>query len=448
MKTVVWRITLFLTVCILFVSSFTVPSLYAQADTTGYTDVISDLQTDETFDLSDYPSNAHDYSVSLETIAESSDGELFVYCYIPYIDKSGLEATSINISMGTGDNLSYKNYKLTLLSKAGTMSKYLVNDFSVKNDAVRFYSISAIYRKWYQDIDGNTTSNVITEKAFPVGREYTAVTTNGKVIYSCHEEEIINITDKLCGTIRYKDGVSGIWSQTAYSTDSHFVAFSTDHDIDKLIEVDLQYSYITYTVSGSAFALLWSDPEFEYGDPVTGNTVTLTYTDKATNLQNGKFSKTYEWNRIQTGAEFAEDTGDYMFSESTVEEIRAKDWVLRFLETESMVTYNPLLGIAMQYKGEGIFVRNVIILRLKFETEEKVYNLGVVDNMQSGGVVGSTVKNPIEAVTDVWSNFWEGMKSGLNNAANTFKIIGTIILVVFVICLVVWIIDKIIPHRK
>ncbi len=63
-----------------------------------YSDVLDDLHKDTTFDASFYPERADDYSLSIITIAESEDKELFVYVHQPSGQAKDLRASSINIS--------------------------------------------------------------------------------------------------------------------------------------------------------------------------------------------------------------------------------------------------------------------------------------------------------------------------------------------------------------
>ena len=76
----------------------------------------------------------------------------------------GLVASSINISTTVNDAISYHNYKLELLNADGVFFKYKVSDFVVKDDAVRYYAITSIYRKWDKTIDPATgNDNTVTE---------------------------------------------------------------------------------------------------------------------------------------------------------------------------------------------------------------------------------------------------------------------------------------------
>ncbi len=86
----------------------------ATAEEVRYTAVLDDLQTDATFRAEDYPADASDSSLQVIQIAESVNGELFVYVYSP----SGRAATSVNISTAIND-LNPKNYALVRLDQNG-----------------------------------------------------------------------------------------------------------------------------------------------------------------------------------------------------------------------------------------------------------------------------------------------------------------------------------------
>lgn len=49
----------------------------------AYSNVLTDLMQDESFDTSAYPVNNSDYSISVIQIAESASKELLVYVYQP-----------------------------------------------------------------------------------------------------------------------------------------------------------------------------------------------------------------------------------------------------------------------------------------------------------------------------------------------------------------------------
>lgn len=359
-----------------------------RADEEKYSWVMDDLQKDPEFDHSAYPANAMDRSLKVIQIAESADGELFVYVYRPSAESSTeYKATSINISKGINDNLYFVNYKLRLVSNCGALDKYVVENFIVSSAPLRYYEISSIYRKWIANIDEDSGSdNIVNEVAFEVGRRYTVATVNGDTYYSATDTEVIVITQHYNGTIRYTDGVS---FTSLNKCDSHFVVFSTDHDIDRLLEADVEYSVQTYkkNISGT-----------EWGEKKENVPVTLKYTDVVQSEGNGLFGQTYKWNRIQSVSEFIRN--EKTLSESTIKEIENMQWVLRFVETDyidngggvwsylfGLVSGPGALVAGLAAGSEGSVVSEVTILRLMFETDGVTYNLGVVDNKQTGTTI-------------------------------------------------------------
>ena len=145
-------------------------TVYAES---GYSGVLDDLQKDDSFDESHYPAIADDYSLKIIQIAESVDGELFLYVYQPSGQAKNLIASSINISTTINDEISYRNYKVRLLNSSGVFYKYIVQDFAVLSEPARYYAISSIYRPFDESIDEQADDgNTITEVNYPVNKQY------------------------------------------------------------------------------------------------------------------------------------------------------------------------------------------------------------------------------------------------------------------------------------
>ena len=406
----------------------------------AYTSVMQDLEKGGVSEA-DYPIDNKDYSIKVIQIAESTGGELFVYTYQPRQTAEKLVATCINMGLSEeldedlpadpnggsgegsdngnesgGDNsgniggngggiggseggggggggsrpASYtrtaaragvktKLYDLSLVSSQGVFCKYLVKDITVSTAAVRYYNITSIYRKYIDGIDEITTGatvngQIINETAFAVGNLYIAKTDeNGEVTYESRTTETIEVTDKYCGYIRYPNGFSLLNS----SCDSWYVAFSTDRKMEYLLEADVRYISQDF----------WGDWEKRggalWGSEEATNDVTTGYsyikcTDEAGNNPTWLLGHKYEWKRIETAAHFCSNES---LSDSAKAEIQAKKWVLRFKETDYKKLDMDLFG--NHYQEWRTKVSEVTILRLKFETDGKVYNLGVVDNKQS-----------------------------------------------------------------
>lgn len=349
-------------------------SSIAKAENNKYTTVIQDLFVDSSFKIEDYPTINGDYSLQVIQVAESNEKELFVYVYQPSSYTTDLRATSINISQGINENVKYVNYTLEYLSSFETIYKYKVNDLIVKNDALRYYDITSIFRKWSSVLDKETgNDNEVDEVAYNVSKLFTASTVKGEVSYSCLESETIEITNKYVDHIRY---LNGFWLYTD-SCDGHYVAFSTDKQIDKLMEADL--TYIAEIGSGSLATGRWT------ADKTETKSITIHADDKASSDMTGPFGHTYTWNRIESVSEFIEKED---LKDETKKNLENMQWVLRFAETD-YTEYNGMFN--PHY--EATKVSEVTILRLKFETNGLVYNLGVIDNKQSGDDIPGNNEN-------------------------------------------------------
>ena len=366
--------------------------LISKAESVQYTSVSKDLSKDSSFNAENYPFKSNDYSVQIIQLAESVNKELFVYTYQPSGDK--VKASSVNISATINDNISYRNYKLELLNFDGTLFKYKVTGFEVKADPVRYYVISNIYRPFDESIgDKKSGNNTINEVNYAVNRQYCFGEINGKPYINCIDIETIVVTDKFVGFVRYPDGFKLFTG--AGACDSHFVAFNTDKKIDKLFEADVYYT--TQKVSYDFFT---EDSPFsiKFGDSKTDNYAYLKYTDKVEHTGGGFFAGTYKWDRIQSVDDFikTEDrttvyygavlnsTVSSKLTDEALNELKCKKWVLRFTETSYNKAPKSGMGAATYYHAETTMVGNVTILRLKFETDGITYNLGVIDNKQTG----------------------------------------------------------------
>ncbi len=346
--------------------------------------VLEDLSKDVSFNTENYPSNAKDYSLSVMQLAESTDKELFIYVYQPSGDK--VKASSINISTTINDDISFFNYSLELLNFEGTLFKYKVTGFEVKKDPVRYYAISSIYRPFDTGIgDKKSGNNTINEVNYAVNRQYCFGEINGKPYVSCVDIETIVITDKFVGFVRYKDG----FKLYVGACDSHFVAFNTDKPIDKLLEADVYYTSQSYSW---LFAIGVGQNE-TFGEK-KDNYAYLKYTDKVEHTGDGFFAGTYKWDRIQTVDDFINGENrenvyhgavldvkvSSKLTDEALNELKGKKWVLRFIET----AYSLSGGANGSTSTKSTLIGNVTILRLKFETDGITYNLGVIDNKQTG----------------------------------------------------------------
>ena len=363
-------------------------ALSAYAESTSYSDVLDDLRKDENFSPSTYPTVANDYSLQVIQVAESTGKELFVYVYQPSGQAKDLRASSINISLKPRVEIAdVRNYKLTLLNSSGVFYKYRVDGLTVSSDTTRYYTITTIYRPFDETIDKQADhGNTVTEVDYKVAKEYCFSTINGEPYSRVLDVETIEITDKFVGFVRYSDG----FKLYVGACDSHFVAFNTDRDIDRLLEADVYYTSQSYSWSFVPFA-----GENETFGEKQDNYAYLEYTQKVEHSGGGLFAPTYTWDRIETVEQFISENEtfqnvysgaiiDVNVANTITEEgkaaLKGKQWVLRFAET----SYSLNGGASGATTSFSTLVGDVTILRLKFETDGIVYNLGTIDNKQTG----------------------------------------------------------------
>ena len=412
-------------ILLIFTFPLTIISQYITfADEKTYSNVIDDLELDEDFSVEDYPVVATDYSIKVIQIAESSEDELFIYTYQPTAQYKNYIATKINMSTEVHDS-NFNLYDLQLINSNSVFYKYLVKDFVVNDNDIRNYDIASIYRKFDDMVDESIeeeNGNVINQVSFEVAKLYTMTTENGQTQIKCFDTEVINVTDKYVGFVRIEDGHTGSpslgmsWYKPGY--DSHFIAFNTDKNIDKLYSATVYYSSQDYFYTKTSTLLVVTD-EREVFNPITENSpVKIDYTDSVEiKVPNGPFEgRDYSFERIQKVSDFIKtedrewiyELGLFNVSVETkltdkgLSEIKDKQWIIRFAETEWKDTQTSLGSTITKTKSHTI-VGNVSLLELKFETDGVVYDLGVVDNMQTGdGQPDNETNTKVTIPTWVW----------------------------------------------
>lgn len=414
------------------------------ASETVYTSVIEDLSKDETFAQSNYPAKTvlseGDKVMDVFQIAESNAGELFLYVYQPIEGK--FTASEVRISQTIGEDLAPNDYKLTLLNRTGTLEKYKVEELQLSSDAVRHYLIVQLARPYDKDLDGSVVTggtitgatqngNIINTVAYAVSALFTACTVDNIVTYSMEYYDYITVTAKKVGYLRYKDSVSVVGLKLGFSQgkvmDSHYVAFATDKPMDKLSEIDIAYDTVEHI--REIFMGVPSDRE-------TSVVHVPRTTFKADNYSKVDLkNKHYEWLRIQK-------LNDFISTEPTLTDNAKKDldsmtWVLRFLETDVSTFATSVQQPNAFNTTTSTRVKEVTILRLKFDLEGTTYNLGVVDNKQS--------ERPNQKPDNETDTLLDRLLALLNRISNGFNwllehwwyiIIGAVVLVVVILTIV------------
>ena len=446
---------------LLFVSGLFLhaPTAFVCADAPQYTDLITDLKKDETFNISNYPAKGGDYGIEIIQIAESENNELFIYTYQPCrvalgTDKTQIELSPTQISMAVAtdlNNLRYTLYGLTEVNRYSTLTKYVVNGCEVNPLLLlRYYSVSMLQRK---TIDG-------LDEAVEVGKLWTVETTENGVKYSERHKETIEILNPVAGAVRYqKDKVPANWGKDG--CDNHFIAFDTDLPIDDLLEADVSYmtvaigddvgapkgKFITiYELVGIAatneamngdqdnFAKLLRDYAINH-DKISSGNVTVRKSQKYTFGTGGWFSeKQFSWNRIMTMPAFVNSWGDGKVCGMTgaydIDDMKTRKWVLCYRETP----YDQVNSIFEEWfdgsTGGYWYDLDIVVLRLKFETNGTVYDMGTVSNKVNQTVIISG--NKPETVWDSITGFFASIGNWFSENWHwiLIAVLGIILLIV------------------
>ncbi len=407
------RIVCFLLTMLLIVSVFIVDLQTVRSASAAvilYSNVLDDLKKDEKFLESDYPYKAGDRSIAVVDIAESSNREVFVYVYNP---GGNVIASSIVLSLKEANDLDPSLYSLILLNcnENKTLQKYKIKNLTVSESKERYYFIVSILRKYEEKYDnappsGQTTSEV----PFEVGQEHKFVDKDGNLIHTREIKEVLKITDKYVGFFRYK---TYKYLQST-GLDSHFVAFDTNWVIDDLLEVKLSYEISRYSY--------WHNGAWEtqngYSETELVEDIICKEDVGGGELTNFWFQPyKYEWPRIQKFEDFVKDLDSsfevwcgVIFNKTqsiqvSDEELLAQTengdykykWILRFYDSDYIDEASAdIFGYMNGRHKAQTRVSNVVLLRMYFKSDGKYYNLGVVDNKQTGSATPSGTTTPAQ----------------------------------------------------
>ena len=395
-------ITLFLCFLLLFSNFFCLINV-ANAQVKEDSGVLEDLRRDSNFNILNYPENLKDYSLNVIHLAEGESGAVYLYVYQPSGVKTMLTAKSISLCTKdyqkyyTADNVVNNNtplfivYSLELLDYEGTLFKYKVKDYDYTKDVnfqtdgefdktlTRNYEISTIYRDFIKGVDTVLDSEAIhTIKGLEVGKCFFIKTLNyGTNAISSEMVDVVSVTDKYVGSIRYDEGYYIIFEE---DVDSWFVSFSTNKKMETLLEVDIYYNckdvQKTRPYRFTRIGRLWDMLSSNYIELVSEQAViqTITCEDEGV-VGGGWFIDEHGFKRIVSVNDFLSGDGSVLPLEKK-KIINNHQWVLRFVET-----------IVSESNLDSSYVKSVIsnvsLLRFKFETDGVVYNLGVVDDQST-----------------------------------------------------------------
>ena len=353
-------------------------------------DVLSDLEVDPSFNSANYPTRSGDHSLSLITLAEGSDKFLYAYVYQPNGDNL---AKDIRLAVGNDSStLQYDDYSLTLISNQSVFFKYKINNLTVSSGRTRIYSIVQLARSfnsaWDSALEYNQTASTVP---YQVGKQFKFTEVNGNTELSCTDLVTIDISDKFVGFVRYVKNSQGLFNIKYAGTDRFFVAFNTDVEIDHIVSIRLGYEREGVTE--------WSKLSSSMSDEILHDSIIDTITESDSYSSSYDFlwvSWDYSWDKIQSGTEFLSTVEqssineshfvDVGYNTSLSEEGRSalqnKEWIISFYDSDYCEYCQDYSGVS--FPPFFSRVGDVTIFQISYITDGVCYNLGAVDNKQTG----------------------------------------------------------------
>lgn len=394
-------ISLVMVMATIFLSVFAITANAEGEPEKVYSDVMYDLQQDSNFDVSDYKKDNNNPDLNIITVAESEHGDIYVYVYIPAYDEYGIRASTISMASYANDNseeLITDNYELEYINSNSVFFKYRVKGLTQRIRPKRIYEIYSILRPFHDHFDDvSEGDNAVAETACKIGKKYEFTTVGGDVDYIEKDIETIEVTSQYIAFLRYKTYAGYQLSNDEY-LDRHFIAFSTNYDIDRLMSVEIKFK--VYERTTEYYTIDAFIDFFKYGRIL--DSTQYPYNEKGVDehriieneeyeIKNNIFNPSggTKWSRIEKADEFIQstspgienifDTNILVLDENAKNIISQQDWVINFYETKSWK-----ISDEMGYSAVSKRVSEVLLLRLEFESAGRYYNLGVVADKQTG----------------------------------------------------------------
>ena len=429
----------------------------------GYTSVLDDLEALN-----------YDYSSTEEfiTLAEQFDSSNELHTFLYFNIRIIIPKVSLKTSFSESFPLPIlKTYELKRVSYNNFYQKYEILNLDNKDDEIRYYELNKILNL------NNEVLLDISNYSF-----YFKGNSNEELEGYYKENETVEITEKVVVNYCYGDSLDFFGKETglmAYDNnynDTWFVFFNTDKVIDNLMEIDISYQQYDYCIGatgnsnrmefiitedyvndfianpGTAYSGSAYDGDFyiNYHDTVVKTIEPGSKLVESTQYGwFGSYKKTYEEldNIMDLRKYQAEDDNAFIFTDYA----DTYTWGVHFNDTTRVFTQKGINAAAGLVTGSG--VTNTLILRLKFETAGKVYNLKADDTPtgsdENKGDIAETPKE--DDLTFLESIFGNNFLKGFDEFKEILKIITTVILIIIVIWLIslfIKIIKKIIKNLK
>ncbi len=433
-------------------------------DFDGVSNVLDDLQNDSSFDVSSFRRCETDYNVTVLSIGEDVERQLYVYTYQPATSCPDLNTINMSnvssaaLSLEDGEKLNYLVYNLRCVSRNGVFRKYYVVNYTVSEAWQRFYDISSVMRPF--DKDSGLDRYYDTQPDY-VDAVHTVAScwefvgyynSNSKSVFR-DDISVVNVTSKFDGYVRLPDGYGNLWSVvfgslTEHVTDVYFVAFNTDYDIDDLLEADVWFKTVSERTIITTSIQTSTSPGRE-------GIAYLDYTQKTGNTGDGVFGHKYIMYRIMTSSEFLSEISELevyntdRVSSDKRANISNKSWVLLYAECPVQTTVTATMTIR-----EVERVAEETILRLKFVDGEGItYNLGAIDGKTVPPItptleVDNDARKAANKVQDDTRSLIQKILDFLATLGEIVKWSVIVIAAIAALILVVWIVDKVVHIFK
>lgn len=383
-------------------------AVVASADEGG---ILSELEQDSTFSLSDWPKNDK-LDMDLIDFKETINDKCAVFIYNPTGKRTALKI-SICFDESNFDNIKYNYYDLTLLDETSNhvIQKYLIEDVSVDHSKLeRYYIFGAIQRDVTEE-EKIKNDSIIYSIGLKAGELFrvTEDTKTNTITYYRREKDILTLTDQF----RFRLMIANNILETKY-TNAECIVFNTDYNISDIVNIDVEFvkNSMNFLITLSDYGKNY-DNTFEaleyyirnngYVQNRTSKTdystgfwfynnqyqelIKKTITSDDTSSNNpGWFKKQVVWNCIDEVANFKSDLYFKKNVYDKYQEIRNCKWFLNYF-TSDLITSARVDSSSMKYYDrilDGDIVTSVVIVRMTFVMDGNIYNWAVVDDVAVG----------------------------------------------------------------
>lgn len=242
------------------------------------------------------------------------------------------------------------------------------------------------------------------EISYSVGQICVAEGYGESATYDYTNVEVLEIKSQLvANVVSFKNDFFSWMHATETGYTSHVIAFSTDRQIDTILEADVyaKYHYAKQTISSHGLGYVPKN----YDGKQYGTKVNLQYDEVASVSKHGK---TYKFKRIMRTSNYLHALGDE--AEPYREELSSYDWVLCVSEATDFFSYT-YTGIGFGYTQIGAtLIDEGTILRLKFDVGGVTYDMGCVSNITKSQFVVGETRTWLDDLLDLFNGLAHGLK--------------------------------------